>query len=311
MDVSRVRSIWLDGSSENWDGGDLGAQMTFREGARIRLPGEHRFVVVEIAQQTQDGGWKLLVDEVGLPRKVLLTADQASAVEILAEDGSGDSSAILAAFWAEWMRRAALESKATALASTTLDPRPTAVTTGCWRPPWTPSAWSGCCPSGQWCTWTPAMTTSPAGRSWPNAEWSPRSPRGASRHRSRRAAGGDRAHPCLGQSVRQAALVHRAASAGGGVLAGIGQRRHRLWPAAPPRLDLLPLAGSPSPMTTHWRRPLGATGHELGDGQGDLLGAFQDHQVPGAGEALQAGLRDAVGQRVRVLGLDRAVLAAG
>jgi hypothetical protein len=68
--------------------------------------------------------------------------------------------------------------------------RPTAVTTGCWRPPWTPSASSGCCPSGQWCTWTPAMTTSRVGRSWLNAGWSARSPRGAARHRSRRAAGG-------------------------------------------------------------------------------------------------------------------------
>src|SRR5512133_2589693 len=61
---------------------------------------------------------------------------------------------------------------------------------GCWRPPWTPSAWLGCCPSGRWSTWTPAMTISPAGRSWPSGGWSVRSPHGASRHRSRLAAGG-------------------------------------------------------------------------------------------------------------------------
>jgi hypothetical protein len=48
-------------------------------------------------------------------------------------------------------------------------PRPTAATTGCWRPPSTPSAWSGPCRPGRWCTWTPATTTSPAGRSWPSA----------------------------------------------------------------------------------------------------------------------------------------------
>jgi len=40
-------------------------------------------------------------------------------------------------------------------------------------------------------------------------------------------------------SVRQAALVHRAPSAGGGVPAGPGQRRHRLRPPGPPYLDLL------------------------------------------------------------------------
>jgi hypothetical protein len=32
---------------------------------------------------------------------------------------------------------------------------PTAATTGCWRPPSARSAWSECCPSGRWCTWTP------------------------------------------------------------------------------------------------------------------------------------------------------------
>jgi transposase len=58
---------------------------------------------------------------------------------------------------------------------------------------------------------------------------------------------GDRAHPCLGQPVRQAALVHRTAPAGGGVLAGAGKRRHRLWPPGPPRLDPLPLGQSPTP----------------------------------------------------------------
>jgi hypothetical protein len=66
-----------------------------------------------------------------------------------------------------------------------------------------------------------------------------------------------RAHPRLGQPVRQAALVHRASPAGGGVLAGAEQRRRRLRPAGPLRLDLLPLAGPtrPLPITTYWRRP--------------------------------------------------------
>jgi transposase len=64
---------------------------------------------------------------------------------------------------------------------------------------------------------------------------------------------GDRADPRLGQPVRQAALVYRTPPAGGRVLAGAGQRRHRLWPAGPPRLDPLPVAGPPLPpsMTTY------------------------------------------------------------
>ena len=42
-----------------------------------------------------------------------------------------------------------------------------------------------------------------------------------------------------------------------GVLAGAGGRRDRMRPAAPPRLELLPLGRPPSPppMTAYWRRP--------------------------------------------------------
>src|SRR4029453_6822550 len=66
---------------------------------------------------------------------------------------------------------------------------------------------------------------------------------------------GARAPPRLGQPVRQAALVHRAASAGRGVLAGPGQRRPRVRPAGPPRLDPLPLGRPPPPppMTPYGR----------------------------------------------------------
>ena len=73
----------------------------------------------------------------------------------------------------------------------------------------------------------------------------------ASRRPSRWAGGGSSSGPCLGQPVRQAALVHRAPPAGGGVLAGIGQRRDRLRPAAAARLELLPLADpTPPPALT-------------------------------------------------------------
>jgi transposase len=66
------------------------------------------------------------------------------------------------------------------------------------------------------------------------------------------------AHPRVGQPVRQAALVHRAAPGGGGVLAGDGQRRDRVRPAGPPRMDLPPLGQPPPPpaVTAYWRRPL-------------------------------------------------------
>ena len=36
---------------------------------------------------------------------------------------------------------------------------------GCWRRPWTPSVRWVRCPPSQWCTWTPATTTSRVGRS--------------------------------------------------------------------------------------------------------------------------------------------------
>src|SRR5687767_5446598 len=47
----------------------------------------------------------------------------------------------------------------------------------------------------------------------------------------------------MGQPVRHAALVHRAPPHRGRVLAGAGRRRDRVRPAAPSRLDPLPLAG--------------------------------------------------------------------
>jgi len=91
---------------------------------RIRLAGESRVVVVEIAQPAADGGWKLLVEDGGVPRKVLLSADDTAGVEILNEDGAGDASAVLAGLWSEWMRRASMSAKATALASSPLNPYP-------------------------------------------------------------------------------------------------------------------------------------------------------------------------------------------
>jgi transposase len=73
---------------------------------------------------------------------------------------------------------------------------------------------------------------------------------------SRRWPGG--AYPCVGQPVRQAALVHRTPPGRGGVLAGAGRRRDRVRAAAPPRLDQPPLGRPPPPpaVTTSRCRPL-------------------------------------------------------
>jgi hypothetical protein len=66
----------------------------------------------------------------------------------------------------------------------------TTATMGCWRLPWTPWRWSGRCPPGQWCTWTPATTISRVGRSWSAAGWSARSPPAGCQPRSGRVAAG-------------------------------------------------------------------------------------------------------------------------
>jgi transposase len=98
----------------------------------------------------------------------------------------------------------------------------TVATTGCWRPRWTPESWSGAaCPAGgaPGCRLRRPALPAGAGRTWHGRR---------DRHAGRASpdpgeptlAGG--AHPRLGQPGRQAALVHRAAPAGGGVLAGAG-----------------------------------------------------------------------------------------
>jgi superfamily II DNA or RNA helicase len=98
--------------------------MTFTEGSRLRLPGESALVVIDGAIPSKDGSWRLYVRDGAVVRAITLTADDVGRVELLAEDGTADSSAVLAGLWAEWMRRAAVSSKATALASSPLNPYP-------------------------------------------------------------------------------------------------------------------------------------------------------------------------------------------
>ena len=98
--------------------------MAFNQGQRIRLPGETAFVVIDGAISSSDGSWRLYVSDGAAVRPVTLSVDDVDNVELLAEDGTANSSAVLAGLWAEWMRRAAVSSKATALASSPLNPYP-------------------------------------------------------------------------------------------------------------------------------------------------------------------------------------------
>ncbi len=98
--------------------------MDFSTGQHVRLPGEEAFVIIDGAIPSGDGAWRLYVDDGSGIRSVLLSADQASHVELLDEDGSASATAVLAGLWSEWMRRAAVSTKATALASSPLNPYP-------------------------------------------------------------------------------------------------------------------------------------------------------------------------------------------
>jgi superfamily II DNA or RNA helicase len=94
------------------------------EGQRIRLPGEDRYVVVEVVQATFDDGLTVIVDDRGTLRKAALTSDQVAHVEALSEDGGAEPASVLAGLWAEWMRRASETAAATALVTTPLRPYP-------------------------------------------------------------------------------------------------------------------------------------------------------------------------------------------
>jgi superfamily II DNA or RNA helicase len=86
------------------------------------LPGDAALVKVEMAVATSDG-WQLFVEaEPGSYRKVLLSEGEAEQVAIISEDGEAEPAVVLAGFWAEWMRAATLEAKATTLATTPLRP---------------------------------------------------------------------------------------------------------------------------------------------------------------------------------------------
>lgn len=99
--------------------------MTFKPGQRVRLlprPDLPGHVLIEMANRVGDG-WVLYVEQpTGGFAKVELDAAQAQACEVLAEDGAGDSAALLAGLWTAWMRAAGSGARSAVLASSPLRP---------------------------------------------------------------------------------------------------------------------------------------------------------------------------------------------
>jgi superfamily II DNA or RNA helicase len=94
----------------------------FEPGQRIRIPGRGGFLTVDDARCIGNV-WRLYVaNDLGDIQRVELTAEQTQAVELLDRDGTAASTKVLAALWAEWMKAATVEAKATTLASTPLRP---------------------------------------------------------------------------------------------------------------------------------------------------------------------------------------------
>src|ERR1035438_714638 len=99
--------------------------MTFVPGCRVRIPERPDlpgYVRIELAMPTGDG-WQLFVEETtGTFQKVELTGEQAAACEILAQDGGGTPTAVLAGLWTCWMGAATAGARSAAFASSPLKP---------------------------------------------------------------------------------------------------------------------------------------------------------------------------------------------
>src|SRR5690242_12165737 len=94
----------------------------FQTGQHIRIPGTGKLLTVDSARRTERG-WRLfLEDATGQFIHHDLTAEEAEAVEFVAEDGGAVPTQLLAALWCEWMTAATVDTHAAALASTPLRP---------------------------------------------------------------------------------------------------------------------------------------------------------------------------------------------
>ena len=98
--------------------------MQFIKGQRIRLPGDGSYRELDGAIPSSDGSWVLYLNAAAGLEKVELSASQVAATEILDTDGGGEPTEVLAGLWAEWMRRAAVTSRGSALATVPLHPYP-------------------------------------------------------------------------------------------------------------------------------------------------------------------------------------------
>jgi superfamily II DNA or RNA helicase len=91
-------------------------------GHRVRLSGTDGWATVTDVIETATG-WRVYADtdEGGTLRRDL-TPEQAAIIEVISEDGSGESVCVLAGLWTEWMRAATSSASATALATAPLRP---------------------------------------------------------------------------------------------------------------------------------------------------------------------------------------------
>ncbi|MCY4369241.1 MAG: helicase-related protein [bacterium] len=95
-------------------------------GQRVRLPGESRIVVVELAVPGHGDVHLYVQDDESVDtfRRVSLTVEQASRVEVISEDGAAAPEVVIAGLWTEWMLGAVRSARSTVLASTPLRPFP-------------------------------------------------------------------------------------------------------------------------------------------------------------------------------------------
>ena len=127
------------------------------EGQRIRLPGEDRYVVVELAQATSDGGLKLVVEDRGDLRKAASPPLKRRHIDALTEDGAAEP--------ADGARRAVGRVDARAPRRRPRQPRSPRRRCGRTRTRTEPS--TGRCSRSRCCGSCSPMSPAPARRSWP------------------------------------------------------------------------------------------------------------------------------------------------